>query len=98
MGTILSVLIPQIHRILTALIQTHGSGQYKRMNNTNTREALSYGLVRSTESYILPFVKQVASGNLLYEAGNPNLVLCDNLEEWDGEGVLYCTSCEEYCL
>ena len=23
---------------------------------------------------------------MLYDAGNPKPVLCDNLEEWDGEG------------
>ena len=38
------------------------------------------------ETYTLPYVKWVASGNLLYDVGNPNLVLCDNLERWDGEG------------
>ena len=32
------------------------------------------------EMYILPQVKQKTSGNLLYDAGNPNLVLGDNLE------------------
>ena len=26
----------------------------------------------------------IASGNLLYDAGSSNLVLCDNLEGWDG--------------
>ena len=25
-------------------------------------------------------------GNLLHDAGNPKLVLCDNLEGWDGKG------------
>ena len=34
----------------------------------------------------LPQVKETASGNLLYDAGNPKLLLCDNLERWDGEG------------
>ena len=29
-------------------------------------------------------LKTAASGNLLYDAGSPNLVLCDNLEGWDG--------------
>ena len=41
---------------------------------------------RSMETYILPYVKQRASGNLLYEAENSNPVLCDNLEGWDGMG------------
>ena len=40
-----------------------------------------------TETYTLPYATQTASGNLLYEAGNSNLGLCDNLEGWDGEGV-----------
>ena len=35
---------------------------------------------------ILPCVKQIVSGNLLYDSGTSNLVLCDNLEDWDGMG------------
>ena len=35
---------------------------------------------------ILPCVKQIASGNLLYDSGSSNLELCDNLEIWDGMG------------
>jgi len=38
------------------------------------------------ETYTLPYVRWMASGNLLYDVGNPKLVLCDNLERWDGEG------------
>ena len=38
------------------------------------------------ETYSLPYVKQPASGNLLYDAGSSNLVLCDNLEGWNGVG------------
>ena len=38
------------------------------------------------ETHILPYVKQIASGNSLCDAGSPKLVLCDNLEGWDGEG------------
>ena len=38
----------------------------------------------STETYTLPCVKQIASGNLLNDPGSSNLVLCDNLEGWDG--------------
>ena len=34
----------------------------------------------------LPYVKLIASGNLLYDMGIPKSVLCDNLEGWDGEG------------
>ena len=32
------------------------------------------------KTYTLPYVKQIASGNLLYVTGSSNLVLCDNLE------------------
>ena len=32
-------------------------------------------------------VKQIASGNLLCDAGSSNLVLCDYLEGWDGVGT-----------
>ena len=36
----------------------------------------------STDICTLPYVKQIASGNLLYSTESS--VLCDNLEEWDG--------------
>ena len=36
--------------------------------------------------YTLPYVKQIASGSLMYDEGNPKLVLCDNLEGWGREG------------
>ena len=36
--------------------------------------------------HILHYVKWIASGSLVYEAGHPKPVLCDNLESWDGEG------------
>ena len=35
----------------------------------------------------LPYVKQITSGDLLYEAGSSNLMTYDNLEGWDGMGV-----------
>ena len=38
------------------------------------------------ETHTSPHVKETASGNVLYDAGSSNLVLCDNLEGWDGEG------------
>ena len=38
----------------------------------------------STETYILPYVKLIDSGNLLHGGGGSNLVFCDNLEGWDG--------------
>ena len=37
--------------------------------------------------HILHYVKWIASGSLVYEAGHPKPVLCDNLERWDGEGL-----------
>ena len=39
----------------------------------------------SIETYKSPYVKSIASGSLLYDSGNPKLVLCDNLEGWEGE-------------
>ena len=36
--------------------------------------------------YTLLYVKEIDSGNLLYDAGSLNLVLWDNLEGWDGVG------------
>ena len=40
----------------------------------------------SIETYILPYVKQIASGNMLYVTGSSNLVLWDCLERRDGVG------------
>ena len=34
----------------------------------------------SIETYTLPHVKQTASGNLIYNAGDQKSMLCDNLE------------------
>ena len=42
-----------------------------------------YGESRVTGQYTLPYVKLIASGNLLYDSGN----LCNNLEVWNGEGT-----------
>ena len=39
------------------------------------------------ETYTLPYVKYIASGNLLYDARSSDQALCDNLEGWDGVGV-----------
>ena len=36
------------------------------------------------ETYALLYVKERASGNLLYDTGSSNQVLCDNPEGWDG--------------
>jgi len=37
-------------------------------------------------NFTLPYVKQIASRNLLYDKGSSNPVLCDKLEKWDGGG------------
>ena len=38
----------------------------------------------STETYTLPYAKQITSGNFLYDAGSSKQVLRDNLEGWEG--------------
>ena len=40
----------------------------------------------STETCILPYVKQITSARSMHEAGHSKLVLWDNSEGWDGEG------------
>ena len=40
-----------------------------------------------TETYTLPNRKQRARGSVLYDTGNPKLLLCANLEGWDGQEV-----------
>ena len=40
----------------------------------------------STETYTLPYIKEIVDENLLYDAGSSNSVLCDYLEGWDGVG------------
>ena len=40
----------------------------------------------SIETHIFPYVKQIASGNLMDNAGNQKLVLCDHLKGQGGEG------------
>ena len=41
---------------------------------------------RITWKLILPYVKEIANGNLLYVSGNSNMGFCINLEGWDGKG------------
>ena len=41
----------------------------------------------SVETRTLPYVKQIARGDSLYDAGSSDLVFCDNLEGWDGVGA-----------
>ena len=40
----------------------------------------------SIETYILPYVKQIASGNMLYVTGSSSWVLWDCIERRDGVG------------
>ena len=40
----------------------------------------------SIETYTLPYVKEIANGSLLYDAGIPKQVFCDHLEGWEGQG------------
>ena len=40
----------------------------------------------SIETYILPYVKQIASPGSMHKAESPGLVLWDDPEGWDGEG------------
>ena len=68
------------------------AGQQRR----HRRKEQTFGLKRrgrgwmiwedSTETCTLPYVKQTASGSLMYDAGNTKLVLRDNLEGYGGEG------------
>ena len=41
---------------------------------------------RIAYKHILPYATLVVNGNVLYDAGSSNLVLCDNIEGWDGVG------------
>ena len=40
----------------------------------------------SMETYTLPYVKYIVSGNSLYDAGRSNPMLCANLEGWEEVG------------
>ena len=40
----------------------------------------------SIETYTLPYVKPIAGGNLLYDAGNPKPLLSDSQDWWEGVG------------
>ena len=41
----------------------------------------------SIETCILPYVKQMTSASLMYEAEHTKLMLWDNPEGWGGEGI-----------
>ena len=55
-------------------------GIEKRLVDTVREEKGGMNWESSIETYTLPYVKQTAGRNFLYDAGNPNLELCDNLE------------------
>ena len=38
------------------------------------------------QTYTLAYIKWIGSGGLMYDSGNPKLVLCDSLEGWGAEG------------
>ena len=60
--------------IENGLVDTVGEGE----GGTNSKSSI--------ETYILPCVKQIASGNMLYVTGSSNWVLWDCLERRDGVG------------
>ena len=41
---------------------------------------------RVTWKLTLPYVKEIANGNLLFDSGNSNRGSVVNLEGWDGQG------------
>ena len=43
-------------------------------------------LLNSTETCILPYVKEIASSGSMHETGCSGLVHWDDLQGWDGEG------------
>ena len=49
------------------------------------------------ETYTLPYVKQIANGNFLYDPRNPKPGLCDSLEGRDGEGGDKCIPVADSC-
>ena len=60
--------------IMNRLVDTVGEGDH----GTN-REI-------DIETYTLPYVKQITSGNLLYDTGSSKPVLCGNDEVWNWVG------------
>jgi len=60
--------------------QTYGhSGVSRRKERVGCMEKVAW-------KHTLPYVKQIANGNLLYDSRNSNqLGFCNNLEWWNGE-------------
>ena len=59
-------------------------GEIGFVDTVGEREGRTNG-ESSIETYTLLYVKQIANGELLYYR-ELNLMLCDNLEGWDGVG------------
>ena len=63
------------------------TGQCRALHEAFSLENLSLNIPRNnTGTNVLPYVKEIACGSLICDEGHPKLVLCDNLEEWCGEG------------
>ena len=62
------------------------AGTEKRLVDTVREGEGGTNRESSMETCTLPYVKYIASENLLYDAGSSNKVICDNLERWDGMG------------
>ena len=56
-----------------------------RLMDMGRREKRVRHMGRVTWKLTLPYVKQIANGNLLYDL-ELKQGLCDNLDRWDGEG------------
>ena len=50
------------------------------------KERMGQIVESTTKTYTLPYVKQIISGNFLYDAGHTNPGLCDNWDGQDGVG------------
>ena len=77
---------------LDRVLMTPRAGQQRRHRHEEQTFGLSgereKGMIwkSSTETYTLPYVKQITSGNFPYDAGSSKPEICDNLEGWDEEG------------
>ena len=70
--------------VLTILLAGHQRRHKHKEQNLDTVREEEGAMTRknSIETYTLPYVQVIASRNLIYDAGNPQLVLCYNL--WSG--------------
>ena len=56
------------------------------LNMLNIELEGEMNLKSNTGKHTFLYIKQIASGNLLYDSRISNLVLCDNLKGWDEVG------------